>query len=190
MKTKNRIIVEQTMGFGKANLYSLLLIFPITIVLLIPFIQVWGLETLELGKKYLVIYSIPVLLIGIILHELIHGISWAYFIPEGMKSIKFGVVWKFLTPYCHCKVPLKVKHYKIGVAMPLIILGILPLLIAVIFGSVALAYFGTIFTLAAGGDIITLIMLRKYKNECFVSDHPDKMGFYCELITEETTHSD
>jgi hypothetical protein len=37
------------------------------------------------------------LTIGIILHELIHGITWAKYTKDGFKSIRFGVLWKFLT---------------------------------------------------------------------------------------------
>jgi hypothetical protein len=33
------------------------------------------------------------LTIGIILHELIHGITWAKYTKDGL--IRFGVLWKF-----------------------------------------------------------------------------------------------
>jgi hypothetical protein len=32
-----------------------------------------------------------------IMHELIHGITWAKYTKDGFKSIRFGVLWKFLT---------------------------------------------------------------------------------------------
>jgi hypothetical protein len=43
------------------------------------------------------------LTIGIILHELIHGITWAKYTKDGFKSIRFGVLWKFLTPIAIAK---------------------------------------------------------------------------------------
>jgi fatty-acid desaturase len=53
------------------------------------------------------------LTIGIILHELIHGITWAKYTKDGFKSIRFGVLWKFLT-LLPLQEPLLVKHYIIG----------------------------------------------------------------------------
>ena len=38
---------------------------------------------------------------GIIIHELIHGITWAIFGRKPWISIKFGFQVKTLTPYCH-----------------------------------------------------------------------------------------
>jgi len=98
-----------------------------------------------------------------------------------LKSIKYGVKWKFLTPYCHCKEPLKVKYYKIGGAMPLIVMGIIPSIIGLIIGHGGVLCFGIFFTWAACGDIISLYMLHKLDNNTYVSDHPDKMGFIREL---------
>jgi hypothetical protein len=51
------------------------------------------------------------LTIGIILHELIHGITWAKYTKDGFKSIWSTL--KFLTPIA-IKEPLLVKHYIIG----------------------------------------------------------------------------
>lgn len=44
-----------------------------------------------------------VFIAGAGLHELIHGITWSIFLENVFKSIKFGVLWKTLTPYCHSK---------------------------------------------------------------------------------------
>ena len=187
MEKENRDIIEYTMGLGKANLIALLLMIPILIILLSPFIWIWSYETFEISRKSFIIYLLPSLLIGIVVHELLHGITWGYYSPNGMKSIKFGFKWKFLTPYCHCKEPLKVKHYRIGVAMPLLILGIIPSVIAIVIGHGALLSFGIIFTWAAGGDIIALYMLRKLDNDIYVSDHPKEMGFY--IDEDKTTNA-
>jgi hypothetical protein len=178
MEKEKREITDYTMGIGKANLIALFLMVPILIILLSPFILIWSYETFEISRKAFISYFVPLILIGIFVHELLHGISWAFYASKGMKSIKFGFKWKFLTPYCHCKEPLKIKHYRIGAAMPLLILGILPSIIAIVIGNGALLTFGIIFSWAAGGDIIALFMLRKLDKDTYVSDHPHKMGFY------------
>jgi hypothetical protein len=115
------------------------------------------------------------------INELLHGITWGYFASGGLKSRILGVKWKYMTPYCHCKEPLKVKHYKIGGAMPLIVMGIIPCLVGILTGHGGILSFGIFFSWAAGGDIIALYMLQKLDDHIFVSDHPDKMGFVREI---------
>lgn len=69
--------------------------------------------------------------------------------------------------------------------MPLVVMGILPLIVAFILGNGFLFSFGLLFTWGATGDLSILFMLRKLDKECFVSDHPEKIGFYCEMQGEE-----
>ena len=187
METENQGTVEYTMGFGLVNLISIILVIPILAIYLWPFIVIWDYETFESGKDAFMEHVLLILLIGTIAHELLHGLTWGYYSTNGMKSIKFGIQWKILTPYCHCKEPLKVKHYKIGGAMPLIVLGIIPSVIGLIIGNGALITFGIFFTWAAGGDIISLFMLRKLDKEEYVSDHPNRMGFIRKVDLLKTT---
>ena len=115
---------------------------------------------------------------GIIIHELIHGLVWSIYAKNGFRSIKFGVIWKMLTPYCHCKEPLLVKHYIIGAIMPAIILGFLPALYAMIVGDFGWLIFGIFFTMAAAGDFLIIDLLRKENRNDLVQDHPSEAGCY------------
>lgn len=178
---EERKIEEYTMGMGKVNSLVLLMIIPITAMILIPFILIWDYETFNTGKEIFKDYFLLYFLGGIIIHELLHGLTWGQFASNGLKSIKFGVKWKFLTPYCHCKEPLKVKHYRIGIAMPLIVMGIIPSIIGLIIGHGGVLSFGIFFIWAAVGDIIGIFMLRKLDKDIYVSDHPEKMGFIREI---------
>ncbi len=157
-KPENKEIEEYTMRMRTVTLISILLLIPLTAIILYPFILIWDYETFKSGKEIFNDYFLYILIGGIIIHELLHGLTWGYFATNGLKSIKFGVKWKFLTPYCHCKEPLKVKHYKIGGAMPLIIMGIIPSIIGLIIGHGGVLAFGIFFTWAAVGDIIALFM--------------------------------
>lgn len=174
----NNNIIEYTMGAGRAHLYILFMAPPVLLLYLVPFILIWDTETLVSDILLYIEYSIPVIPAGIIMHELLHGAGWSLFTQKGFKSVKFGFNWKFLAPYCHCREPLKVKHYITGTLMPLVILGVLPALLAIGLGNGALLIFGIIFTWTAGGDIISLFMLRNLESDSYVFDHPDKMGFY------------
>ncbi len=179
MEINSENIKEYTLSIRKINLYSLIMIIPITAILLIPFILIWDFQTFEIGRKEFMRLFIYVLILGIILHELLHGITWALFSKKGFKSIKFGL--NGITPYCHCKEPLKAKYYRLGGIMPLIIMGIIPSVVGIILGNGLFLSFGIFFSWTAGGDIISLFMLRKLDENTMVYDHPHKMGFYIKI---------
>ncbi|MGE5456902.1 MAG: DUF3267 domain-containing protein [Methanococcaceae archaeon] len=173
-----------------ANLSGILISFPVFLAMGLPFYLIWRDDfTISSLKKMMNGISpdiIPVyamlffllLITGIILHELIHGIIWSVFAEGGFKSIKFGVVWKLLTPYCHCKQPLKVRHYLFGALMPALALGIVPGIISIIIGNLLMLIFGIIFTIASAGDFIIINLLMKENMDDLVEDHPSETGCY------------
>ena len=114
--------------------------------------------------------------IGIALHELIHGLTWALFVKERLRAIKFGVLWKYLTPYCHCKGHLKVKHYIAGAIMPAVVLGIIPTLWAFTTGNIMLFFLGIYFIVAASGDFLIIYLLRNEHHNNYVKDHDSLPG--------------
>ena len=83
-----------------------------------------------------------------------------------------------LTPYCHCKENLKVNQYILGAIMPAIILGVIPALLAILFGSIGLLAFGIFFTIAAMGDFLIIFLLRKENRNTLVLDHPTEPGCF------------
>ena len=168
-----------------ANIFGLLLLIPIVLIFGVPFFFIWKSELLnmqDIMKTFFennTVLKVPVvLIIGIIAHELIHGIVWAIFAKKGFKSIKFGIIWKMVTPYCHCKEPLKVKHYIGGAIAPAIILGIAPAITSLFTGNILLLIFGMFFTLAASGDFLVIRLLIKEKPDDYVEDHPSEAGCF------------
>jgi hypothetical protein len=166
-----------------ANKFGLLILIPIVIVFGLPYYLVWK---SELDFKDMLgglgfsgsIYVFSILFLGIAVHELIHGITWAIFAKNGFRSMKFGVIWKMLTPYCHCKEPLKVREYIIGAIAPAIVLGILPAIVAIFNGNIGLLIFGMFFTMAACGDFLIINLIRKENSNDLVQDHPTEAGCY------------
>jgi hypothetical protein len=180
---------ELTIDPVKANLVSILLTIPIAILMCIPYYLIWSEKYtvnsikayIEINKSWLT-YSgaiiIGVMIIGIVLHELVHGITWARYAKEGFRSIRFGVLWKSFTPYCHCKEPLSIKHYMIGGIMPAIVLGVIPFIVALVMGKLPLLLFGLFFTTAAAGDFMIIYTLRNEKMDDLVQDHPSRIGCF------------
>jgi hypothetical protein len=172
---------ELTISAVEANIKALIFVVPIITVFGLPFILLWK-DSIKPGLiipafKPTVLFFFFIIA-GIILHELIHGIFWSLYLKNGFKSIKFGVMWKSLAPYCHSMEPMKIKQYIIGGVMPAILLGFAPSIIALITGSFGLLMFGIIFTIAAGGDFLIIWMLRKEDKDGYVQDHPTKIGCF------------
>ncbi len=173
------------MEAGRVNLYSFIMLLPLTLLYALPYVIFWGIGSLYSGLAYFLLYFIPLVIAGIFLHELLHGIGWGFFTKSGIRSVRFGFSLKYLAPWCHCKEPLKVKHYRIGAALPLLMLGVIPGFLGILTGKAGLTVFGIIFSWAAGGDIISLFMLRSLDSNSYVFDHRDKMGFYTKIIDKQ-----
>lgn len=171
----------KTIDLAKANLIALQYLLFFALIFGLPFYIIWGFNLSGLFPENKVLKAILPLLVfvaGIVLHELIHGIFFAAFASKGIKAVKFGVLWKMLTPYCHCKEPLKVKHYIIALLAPLLVLGIIPGIVGVATGSFLLMIFGIVFSGAATGDIMIYNLINGEYQEDLVQDHPSEAGCY------------
>ena len=117
------------------------------------------------------------IILAIVVHELIHGIIFAIYAPNGFKSVSFGFNAKLGAFYCHCEQPIRVKHYRRAGIAPLVILGLIPLIFGFITGVAWFKTFGLLLTIGGFGDLLVYIKLLKINRNLFVLDHPDKLGF-------------
>ncbi len=166
---------DYSIKYGKANFLGLLATIPFTVILLVPFLIVWGIPTLKSGMAAFA--RLPVILGGIAAHELLHGLGWLFFARKGIRSIRFGIKWKSLNPYCHCKEPLRMKHYVTGAILPFLTLGIIPSIWGLCSGNAPVFSFGLFSLWLAGSDLLVLFDLNKVSLNTWVMDHPDKIGF-------------
>jgi len=125
-----------------------------------------------------IVVFLVLLVIGIVSHEAIHGLSWAAFGKKPLGSISFGFNLKALTPFAHINEPLEVQAYRIGTAMPAVVLGFIPCVLGVILGQAMVMGFGLVFVAAAGGDLLILWLIRKVPAGTLVEDHPTRAGCY------------
>ncbi|MEP7287170.1 MAG: DUF3267 domain-containing protein [Chloroflexota bacterium] len=146
---------------------------PIGLLTLLPYWLVWH-------EIALINFNIGIILISlipsIIIHEGLHGVGYML---GGAKfsEVKFGFLLSKLAPYAHCKIPLKASSYRIAVALPGFILGILPLIWGLVAHSPTITFYSLTMILAAIGDLITLAMLLPINSDLLVQDHPSKPGF-------------
>lgn len=121
---------------------------------------------------------LAVVIIGVLVHELVHGVTWAIVGRKPWSSIKFGVQTRTLTPYCHLTEPIEVNAYRTGAFMPGLVVGILPFIYSLFTGDPNWFWFSLIHVSAAGGDWLVLWLLRKVKEGSLVEDHPTQAGCY------------
>lgn len=177
---------EKIIDLAKANFYGFIGLIPIAILYGVPFFLLWPdvfskeavKESLDGAFLSLTLGPLIIMVVGVVLHELLHGLTWSLFTKHGFKSIRFGIMKKMLTPYCHCKEPLKIKHYILGAVMPGIVLGFMPFLISLYLGSFSWLLLAIFFTMAAIGDFMIIHLLRKENREDYVLDHPSEAGCY------------
>ena len=115
----------------------------------------------------------------IVVHELIHGLTWSFFTPGRFKDIAFGIMRDSFTPYCTCTMPLEKTPYILGALAPLVILGIIPLVAAFIVGSIPLLFAGILMTDGAAGDIMIVAKILAHKttsSDVLLYDHPTAGG--------------
>lgn len=180
---------EFSVSMVKANLVSLLLFFPLSALFLVPYGALWGIQ--KMGSDFTILYKDPLffiflMIIGIVGHELLHGLTWMKLGDKPWNSIKFGVNFSALAPYAHCKEPLEVNAYRWGAAMPGLVLGVIPFLIGLITGYGWFTLFGYLLSITASGDILILWVIRKLEPGTYVQDHPERAG--CEVINIDSLH--
>ena len=92
-----------SIDIAKANFFAIALLIGAAIVFGIPFLMIWGKtqphwpDQLSMSSNpWSLLWVLLAYLLGIVIHELIHGITWSFFAPNGWRSISFGVIWKMV----------------------------------------------------------------------------------------------
>lgn len=174
------VIKSETMSALNANIIAFVMLLPIAIICIVPFVLVWGWQSFFEGFSFLRSHQVLLLLIlilGIVMHEGLHGLTWGLFAKGRLKSIRYGIKWAYLTPFCHCNEPLKRNHYLLGGIIPGLVLGLFPVIVALMFGIGWLLLLGIFFIGAAGGDLMVLLKLIKVDKKHLIQDHPTEIGF-------------
>ena len=176
METQGYLCRDLTINIKKANIFAILLLIPLFIIGYGAYYLVN--RTIGFGGFNMWFFFVGYLVLGVV-HELIHGLFWSLFTPHRFKDIEFGIMRPSYNPYCTCLVPLKKTQYLIGTAMPLVLLGILPMLIGIAVQNTNVLFLGIVMTDGAAGDILIIHRLLSYKSsagEITYMDHPTEAG--------------
>lgn len=177
-KLSNEGYAQKLIGISETEMNTK--VFLVTIPIMIPFLALYFLvgNKWNLGDAGFFI-SIAIFCVLIVIHEGLHGVTWALFTKNKWKSISFGIMVESFTPYCNCKEPLKKHQIIIGALMPTIILGVGFCIAAIIFGSTLLLFTAFLNILGCGGDLLIILKLLLYKSDAadiLFIDHPYEIG--------------
>ena len=166
---------KKTISMLEANLLAIALFVVVGAMLCIPYYYLYGAKELA-SWSTIFPWFLLLLLVGIVVHELVHGITWLLLTHKGFSHLSFG----FLSGgvYCHIDVPLLKKQYVIGALMPLLLVGIVPTLVAFCTGSLLWLLLGIVFIVSAVGDMMIVWTIRKESADVLVYDHPSEAGCY------------
>ncbi len=191
--TQNGPALDQTAGIAerdlsislaKANLMGIPLFLFSFLLVIVSYNLAWGTASLlrSINEFMRVKTLIPLVVSGVLLHEAMHAFGWMMFGRLPVSAMKFGLELKTLTPYAHCRIPMRASAYRAGVVLPAVVLGILPAAIGIGIHEGTLTLFGALFLGAACGDLLCLWMMRGVGRDSLVRDHPTRAG--CLIVNE------
>jgi len=163
------------MSSKKVNVLALLFSLGMLVICLPLFYVLYGKESLN-TQMYPFLFKIIVLILGIFIHEGIHGLFFSIYNADGFKGIKFGFSLKKMVAYCHCKNAIKIYQTQIVLIMPFIILGVLPLVIGFIFNNFFWVIFGIVYCAASIGDLLIFFKLIRKNRNLFFKDSTTYCG--------------
>jgi len=131
---------------------------------------------MKIGR--LSLHLILIYLLGAIIHELLHILPISIYLRKIKNVFTAGIAPGGVAFYIHCKKPIPLKIYKISLLLPLIIMGIIPVIFGFLFINLPIFALGIIFIWAASGDIYIFYLLRNIQPKAKIIDHSEKVGCY------------
>jgi hypothetical protein len=156
---------------------------------ILPYVGTHGFPVFALGVRDFtkLFVFIPWIIAGTLAHEALHGLGWIAAGGKNLRSVRFGFHWKTFTPYAHCTEPITARAYRIGIVLPGIVVGLLPVLAGYALSNPPLILFGAMFLGGAAGDMLGLWAIRNISPEAMVLDHPSRVG--CTVVPQRTEPS-
>ncbi len=183
---------DLTISLVKANVMAFVVMAPFVVVLTVLYLLLnpqGFISPSDLGDDLgeslfgfsfqLIVFAVGILVLAVV-HEAIHGLTWGLCAEHRFKAIEFGVIWEMVTPYCTCSDPLRRWQYVLGAAMPTIVIGFIPAVVAAFIHSPLLFALAVVMVLGGGGDALIIIKILRHQTPAGSStvyyDHPYECG--------------
>jgi hypothetical protein len=107
-----------------------------------------------------------------------------FFAKARIRDIKFGVMWRALMPFCHCKIPITLYAYRRMALVPLIVMGLGTAIWLLISPNDWVALLTGLTVAACVGDVWMVSKLRSFAGQSLVQDCPSEIG--CDVLPPAT----
>lgn len=173
------VVADASISFEKANVIALAFL-PVALVPVAAHGAIWG--RASLGNGFGDLFSLlffPAFLAAVVVHELLHA---AGFLLGGAprRMLHFGIDRKTGSPFAGCRAPLRARAYRFAVALPALVLGVLPIAWGLATGAAWVTLWGALMLFTAGGDFAALWAMRAVPGSARVLDHVDRVG--CRVV--------
>lgn len=124
--------------------------------------QLWGAESVRMlvGNRPLLLPLAVALVLSVALHELLHLAGYVWIGGAPIDAIHFE--WRGVAIVARCDAPLPARSYRAAVALPGLVLGVVPTLVGLASGVAWITVYGAVMLGASAGDVAVLWALRKY----------------------------
>ncbi len=179
-----RAVNERTVPLPVAMMLAFSIIPVAVIGLFIPFQLRWGLTPPRLPERWPVtalLAAFALLLGGLLLREVVQlaGYRWIGRVPRGSARLAPGHA--ALGPRVRCDAPVPARAFRLILALPTLLLGVLPGVVAIVVGSWPLVLWGLWMIVACSGDLVALWAMRGLPPATPVRAHPSRPG--CEVLS-------
>ena len=114
----------------------------------------------------------------VVVHELLHGLTFALGSRHGFRSIRFGLELKQGLAYCISLVPVPVRRARLSLMMPLYVVCLPLYVYAFASGSFGLAVVSVLMAVGSVGDFYYMWLLRGVDKDLFMmEDLPSRSGY-------------
>jgi dienelactone hydrolase len=174
-----RPIAERTVRPTTAMMFAFATIPAAILLLLLPFQWRWGLSAPRLPVRWevaAVIGFLALLIAGLLLHEALHLAGYRLFgrVPRGAARLSLGRA--AFAPQVSCEQPITAAAYRWILALPGLVLGVLPGLLALATGSWVVLIWAIWSLVEAAGDLAGLWAMRGLRADAPVRAHPNRIG--------------
>ena len=115
-------------------------------------------------------------------HEALHAVGAVRFAGVSWRHIRFGVMWRVLTPYCQCMVPISMRAFRRASLLPLYVTGPIIVTALLFYPTDWFGAFAGIALAGCVGDLWVYAKMRRFSADLIVLDSPSEMG--CDIYSE------
>lgn len=172
-------IREFTCTEAESNRFGFLVFLIFAFCVLLPYGVLHGWDELRDGLVWFysrIEITLPVFLIGFVMHELLHALAIILCGGVHIRDIQIGLSRTNYSPYTHCKTPLLSRVYRVSLMSPVLLLGLIPAVLALIMGWAVLCFFSLVFVVTSSGDLLIFSKLWRVSPNVLLQDHPTQPG--------------